>query len=68
MAVEENGRALLIISSSTKEGQAEKESVEFTPHSPAKPIRPGVPDHISTCRKAEEGGQTEALEHLMDAP
>eukprot|EP00965_Chrysotila_dentata_P260134 6213796-Pleurochrysis_carterae.AAC.3 len=35
LAVKENGRALLILSSSTKEGRAEKESVEFTPHSPA---------------------------------
>eukprot|EP00965_Chrysotila_dentata_P116905 3863987-Pleurochrysis_carterae.AAC.1 len=47
LAVEENGRALLILSSSTKEGWAEKESVEFTPHSPAEPIRIGGPDHIS---------------------
>eukprot|EP00965_Chrysotila_dentata_P013418 444381-Pleurochrysis_carterae.AAC.1 len=39
LAVEENGKALLILSSSTNEGRAGKESVEFTPHSPAEPIR-----------------------------
>eukprot|EP00965_Chrysotila_dentata_P156961 5185801-Pleurochrysis_carterae.AAC.1 len=57
-----------ILSSTTKEGQAEKESVESTPHSPAKLIHFGGPDHSSACRKAEERGQTEALKHLMDAP
>eukprot|EP00965_Chrysotila_dentata_P231061 6198132-Pleurochrysis_carterae.AAC.1 len=68
LEVEENGRALLILSSSTKEGRAKKESVEFTPHSPAEPIRPGGPDHISARREAGEGEQTEALEHLINAP
>eukprot|EP00965_Chrysotila_dentata_P075339 2488253-Pleurochrysis_carterae.AAC.1 len=47
LAVEENGRALLILSSSMTEGRAGKESVEFTSHSPAEPIRIGGPDHIS---------------------
>eukprot|EP00965_Chrysotila_dentata_P150680 4977997-Pleurochrysis_carterae.AAC.1 len=51
-----------------KESRAEEESVESTPHSPAKLVRPAGPDHSSACRKAEEGGQTEALEQLMDAP
>eukprot|EP00965_Chrysotila_dentata_P094019 3107425-Pleurochrysis_carterae.AAC.1 len=51
-----------------KEGQAEKESVESTLHSLAKLVRPGEPDLSLACREAEEGGQTEALEHLMDAP
>eukprot|EP00965_Chrysotila_dentata_P130087 4300488-Pleurochrysis_carterae.AAC.1 len=51
-----------------KEGRAEKESVESTPHFPAKLLSPEEPDHISAGRKAKKGGQTEALEHLMDAP
>eukprot|EP00965_Chrysotila_dentata_P060093 1993135-Pleurochrysis_carterae.AAC.1 len=68
LAVEEDGKALLILSSSTSKGRAEKESVEFTPHSPAEPIRVGGPDYISACREAGEGKQTEALEHMMDVP
>eukprot|EP00965_Chrysotila_dentata_P029798 990793-Pleurochrysis_carterae.AAC.1 len=47
LAVEENGKALLILSSATRESRAEKENVEFTPHSPAQLVRPGGPDHIS---------------------
>eukprot|EP00965_Chrysotila_dentata_P178807 5904641-Pleurochrysis_carterae.AAC.1 len=66
LTVEENGKALLILSSSTKEGRAEKESFKFTPHSPAEPIRPGGPDHISARREAGGGEQTGASEHLMD--
>eukprot|EP00965_Chrysotila_dentata_P254862 6212019-Pleurochrysis_carterae.AAC.1 len=40
LAVEEDGTALLILSSSASEDRAEKESVEFTRHSPAKPFPP----------------------------
>eukprot|EP00965_Chrysotila_dentata_P113009 3734083-Pleurochrysis_carterae.AAC.1 len=36
--------------------------------SPAEPIRPGGPDHISARREAGEGEQTDALVHLMNAP
>eukprot|EP00965_Chrysotila_dentata_P008947 291010-Pleurochrysis_carterae.AAC.1 len=36
LAVEEDGRTLLVLSQTVKEGQAKKESVESTPHSPAK--------------------------------
>eukprot|EP00965_Chrysotila_dentata_P134364 4443273-Pleurochrysis_carterae.AAC.1 len=52
----------------TLKGRAEKESVEFTPHSPAEPIRIGGPDYNSACREAGEGKPTEALEHMMDVP
>eukprot|EP00965_Chrysotila_dentata_P143241 4733352-Pleurochrysis_carterae.AAC.1 len=68
LAVEENGKALLILSSSTSKGRAEKESVESTPHSPAEPICIGGPDYISACRETGEGKQTEALEHMVDVP
>eukprot|EP00965_Chrysotila_dentata_P089183 2945166-Pleurochrysis_carterae.AAC.1 len=68
LTVEENGRVSLILSSSTKEGRAEKESIEFTPHSPAEPIRPEGPDHISARREAGGREQTGASEHLMDVP
>eukprot|EP00965_Chrysotila_dentata_P137510 4548707-Pleurochrysis_carterae.AAC.1 len=49
-------------------GQDEEESVESTPHSPVKLIRPGEPELSLACREVEERGQTEVLEHLMDAP
>eukprot|EP00965_Chrysotila_dentata_P025048 830803-Pleurochrysis_carterae.AAC.1 len=62
LAVEENGTALLILSSSTKEGRAEKKSVEFTPHLSAEPIRPGGPDYVSARHEAGQGEKTEALE------
>eukprot|EP00965_Chrysotila_dentata_P081975 2705171-Pleurochrysis_carterae.AAC.1 len=45
LAVEEDGTAVLILSSSASEGRAEKESVESTPHSPAEPIRTGESDY-----------------------
>eukprot|EP00965_Chrysotila_dentata_P079124 2609273-Pleurochrysis_carterae.AAC.1 len=47
LAVEKNGKALLTLSSTMKEGRAERESVESTPHSPAKLVHLGGPDHIS---------------------
>eukprot|EP00965_Chrysotila_dentata_P121669 4022108-Pleurochrysis_carterae.AAC.1 len=68
LAAEENGKALLILSSSTSEGRAEKESVKSTPHSPGEPIRLRGPDYISACREAGEGKQTKALEQMMDVP
>eukprot|EP00965_Chrysotila_dentata_P126076 4167274-Pleurochrysis_carterae.AAC.1 len=51
-----------------KGGQAEKESVESTPHLPAKLVHLGGPDHPLACREAEEGGQADAREYLMDVP
>eukprot|EP00965_Chrysotila_dentata_P176092 5814306-Pleurochrysis_carterae.AAC.1 len=68
LAVEEDGETLLIPPPAVKEGQAEKESVESTPHSMVKPVRPREPELSLACSEAEEGGHTEALEHLMDMP
>eukprot|EP00965_Chrysotila_dentata_P043341 1440658-Pleurochrysis_carterae.AAC.1 len=67
-----SGLDMTIVLDGTRSGesgeQAEKESVESTPHSPAKPIHVGEMEFLLASRRAEEGGQTEALEHLMDVP
>eukprot|EP00965_Chrysotila_dentata_P158812 5246046-Pleurochrysis_carterae.AAC.1 len=68
LAVEKDDETLLIPPPSVKERQAEKESVESTPHSPVKLVRPGESGLSLACREAEAGGHAEALEHLMNAP
>eukprot|EP00965_Chrysotila_dentata_P028465 945689-Pleurochrysis_carterae.AAC.1 len=68
LAMEEDGETLPIPPPAVREGQAEKESVESTPHSMVKPVQPGEPELSLACSEAEEEGHTGALEHLMDMP
>eukprot|EP00965_Chrysotila_dentata_P053497 1775440-Pleurochrysis_carterae.AAC.4 len=66
LSVEEDGTALLILSSSESEGRAEKESVESTPHSPAEPIRIGGSDYVQAGCEAGENKEAEALEFMVN--
>eukprot|EP00965_Chrysotila_dentata_P015776 522095-Pleurochrysis_carterae.AAC.1 len=68
LAVEEDGTTRLILSSSTSEGRAEKESVEFTPHSPTEPIHIGGSDYVPACREDGERKETQAREFMVNAP
>eukprot|EP00965_Chrysotila_dentata_P183735 6066756-Pleurochrysis_carterae.AAC.2 len=68
LAVEEDGTAVLILSPSASEGQAEKRNIESTPHSPAEPIRTGGSDYVQACREAREKEETKALEFMANTP
>eukprot|EP00965_Chrysotila_dentata_P082536 2724593-Pleurochrysis_carterae.AAC.1 len=66
LAVEEDGTALLIFSSSASKGRAEKESIKSTPHSPTKPICTGGSDYVPACCEAGENKEAEALEFIAN--